>query len=158
MPVKDARRFAETFGAQLRIFPQGEHPLMGNRGWKRFGLGGGLFLGKKNEVGRQEKASVPLKFVGIAGIIKMYWSAFSQCRGKNHVAPLTPWGGQGRAQRARRKERNVMSKPVYITADSTCDLTPALLERFHVKTIPLHIVLGEGELLRWGGFYPGNDL
>ena len=28
--VKDARRFAETFGAQLRIFPQGEHPLMGN--------------------------------------------------------------------------------------------------------------------------------
>ena len=30
VPVKDARRFAETFGAQLRIFPQGEHPLMGN--------------------------------------------------------------------------------------------------------------------------------
>ena len=28
--IKDARRFAETFGAQLRIFPQGEHPLMGN--------------------------------------------------------------------------------------------------------------------------------
>ena len=30
VPVKDARRFAETFGAQLRIFSQGEHPLMGN--------------------------------------------------------------------------------------------------------------------------------
>lgn len=40
-----------------------------------------------------------------------------------------------------------MSKPVYITADSTCDLTPALLERFHVKTIPLHIVLGEENYL-----------
>lgn len=51
-----------------------------------------------------------------------------------------------------------MSKPVYITADSTCDLTPALLERFHVKTIPLHIVLGEEKLLRWGGFTQGNDL
>ena len=56
-------------------------------------------------------------------------------------------GRAGRAQRARRKERNVMSKPVYITADSTCDLTPALLERFHVKTIPLHIVLGEENYL-----------
>lgn len=30
VPVKDARRFAETFGAQLQIFPQGEHPLMGD--------------------------------------------------------------------------------------------------------------------------------
>ena len=28
-PVADARRFAETFGAQLTILPQGEHPLMG---------------------------------------------------------------------------------------------------------------------------------
>lgn len=78
----------------------------------------------------------------------MYWSAFSQCREKeNHVAPSRHGEGKGRAQRARRKERNVMSKPVYITADSTCDLTPALLERFHVKTIPLHIVLGEENYL-----------
>ena len=48
VPVKDARRFAETFGAQLRIFPQGEHPLMGNGGaGSGFGLGSGLFLGKR---------------------------------------------------------------------------------------------------------------
>lgn len=29
-----------------------------------------------------------------------------------------------------------MSKPVFITSDSTCDLTPELLERFNVKTAP----------------------
>ena len=36
-----------------------------------------------------------------------------------------------------------MSKPVIITADSTCDLSPELLERFSVKTIPLTILLGD---------------
>lgn len=36
-----------------------------------------------------------------------------------------------------------MSKPVYITADSTCDLSPELLERFQIKTVPLHVLLGE---------------
>lgn len=36
-----------------------------------------------------------------------------------------------------------MSKPVYITSDSTCDLTPELLERFQIKTVPLHVLLGE---------------
>ena len=36
-----------------------------------------------------------------------------------------------------------MSKPVIITADSTCDLSQELLERFAIKTIPLTILLGE---------------
>lgn len=36
-----------------------------------------------------------------------------------------------------------MSKPVMITADSTCDLSPELLERFQIKTIPLTIQLGD---------------
>ena len=44
-----------------------------------------------------------------------------------------------------------MSKPVIITADSTCDLSQDLLERFSVKTIPLTILLGEDS------FYDGFD-
>ena len=40
-----------------------------------------------------------------------------------------------------------MSKPVCITADSTCDLTQELLERFQVKTIPLHVLLVEESYL-----------
>ena len=40
-----------------------------------------------------------------------------------------------------------MSKPVFITSDSTCDLTPELLERFNVKTAPLHVLLGEDTYL-----------
>lgn len=36
-----------------------------------------------------------------------------------------------------------MSKPVCITADSTCDLTQELLDRFQIKTVPLHVLLGE---------------
>lgn len=47
-----------------------------------------------------------------------------------------------------------MSKPVYITTDSTCDLTPALLERFQVKTIPLHVILGEETYLDGVDFHP----
>ncbi|MCR5575942.1 MAG: DegV family protein [Oscillospiraceae bacterium] len=35
-----------------------------------------------------------------------------------------------------------MSKPVIISADSTCDLSPELLERFDIKLIPLTILLG----------------
>lgn len=35
-----------------------------------------------------------------------------------------------------------MSKPVYITADSTCDLPRELLERFNIKVAPLHVLLG----------------
>lgn len=47
-----------------------------------------------------------------------------------------------------------MSKPVYITSDSTCDLTPALLERFQIKTVPLHVLLGEENYLDGVEFTP----
>lgn len=40
-----------------------------------------------------------------------------------------------------------MSKPVMITADSTVDLTPELLERYQIRTIPLTIILGEESYL-----------
>lgn len=36
-----------------------------------------------------------------------------------------------------------MSRPVCITYDSTCDLTPALLERFQIRTVPLTIQSGQ---------------
>ena len=36
---------------------------------------------------------------------------------------------------------------VFITSDSSCDLTPELLERFNVKTAPLHVLLGEDTYL-----------
>ena len=36
-----------------------------------------------------------------------------------------------------------MTKPVVITADSTVDLSPELLERYSIRTIPLTILLGE---------------
>lgn len=36
-----------------------------------------------------------------------------------------------------------MNKPVIITADSTCDLSAELIERFSVKIIPLTILLGD---------------
>lgn len=47
-----------------------------------------------------------------------------------------------------------MSKPVMITADSTCDLSPDLLERFNIKTIPLTIQLGDESFLDGEGFTP----
>lgn len=47
-----------------------------------------------------------------------------------------------------------MSKPVLITADSTCDLSPDLLERFNIKTIPLTIQLGNESFLDGEGFTP----
>lgn len=47
-----------------------------------------------------------------------------------------------------------MSKPVLITADSTCDLSQELLERFQIKTIPLTIQLGEDSFLDGQGFTP----
>jgi DegV family protein with EDD domain len=40
-----------------------------------------------------------------------------------------------------------MSKPVYITTDSTCDLTLELLERFNIKVVPLHVLLGDEDYL-----------
>lgn len=47
-----------------------------------------------------------------------------------------------------------MPKPVLITADSTCDLSQELLERFQIKTIPLTIQLGEDSFLDGQGFTP----
>lgn len=47
-----------------------------------------------------------------------------------------------------------MSKPVYITADSTCDLAPDLLERFQIKTVPLHITIGDDTYLDGKDFAP----
>lgn len=47
-----------------------------------------------------------------------------------------------------------MSKPVVICADSTCDLSPALRERFDIKIIPLTIVLGDESFLDGAGFTP----
>ena len=41
-----------------------------------------------------------------------------------------------------------------ITADSTCDLSPELLERFQIKTIPLTIQLGDDSFLDGEGFTP----
>ena len=34
-----------------------------------------------------------------------------------------------------------MAKPIILCADSTCDLSPELKERFHVHTYPLHVLL-----------------
>lgn len=47
-----------------------------------------------------------------------------------------------------------MSKPVIITADSTCDLSPELLERYSIRTLPLTILLGEDSFLDGQGFTP----
>ena len=44
-----------------------------------------------------------------------------------------------------------MSKPVVITADSTCDLSQELKERFSIHTVPLTILLGEDS------YYDGVD-
>lgn len=47
-----------------------------------------------------------------------------------------------------------MGKPVCITADSTCDLTQELLDRFNIKTVPLHVLLGEDNYLDGVDFEP----
>ena len=36
-----------------------------------------------------------------------------------------------------------MAKPIVLCADSTCDLSPELIEKYQVKIIPLHVNLGE---------------
>ena len=38
-----------------------------------------------------------------------------------------------------------MNKPVIITADSTCDLSPSLISRYKIGIIPLYVHLGEKE-------------
>lgn len=40
-----------------------------------------------------------------------------------------------------------MNKRILITSDSTCDLSPELMQRYHIETIPLHIQLGERSFL-----------
>ncbi len=40
-----------------------------------------------------------------------------------------------------------MAKPVIITADSTCDLSPELLNRYDIRILPLTILLGEDSYL-----------
>lgn len=47
-----------------------------------------------------------------------------------------------------------MTKPVMITADSTCDLSPEMLQRFNIKTVPLTIQLGEECFYDGEGFTP----
>lgn len=47
-----------------------------------------------------------------------------------------------------------MSKPVIISADSTADLSPELLERYQIHAIPLTITLGDDEFLDGAGFTP----
>ena len=36
-----------------------------------------------------------------------------------------------------------MAKPIILCADSTCDLSEELLERYNIHIFPLHIVLGD---------------
>ena len=53
-----------------------------------------------------------------------------------------------------RGEKYGMEKPVVITADSTCDLSQELLERYEIHTIPLMITLGDDTFLDGQGFTP----
>ena len=50
-----------------------------------------------------------------------------------------------------------MPRPVCITYDSTCDLTPQLLERFQIRTVPLTIQSGE-RVFTDDGQYTSADL
>ena len=47
-----------------------------------------------------------------------------------------------------------MSRPVIISADSTVDLSPELLERYAIHILPLTITLGEESFLDGQGFTP----
>lgn len=47
-----------------------------------------------------------------------------------------------------------MGKPVVITADSTVDLSPELIKRYHIHIIPLTITLGEDVFQDGHGFTP----
>ena len=51
---------------------------------------------------------------------------------------------------------------IRIFADSTCDLSPELIERYKVTIIPLHVILGEddyldGESITPDGIYAWAD-
>ena len=47
-----------------------------------------------------------------------------------------------------------MNKKVVITADSTCDLSQELLERYDIRIIPLTITLGDDSFFDGSGFTP----
>lgn len=49
-----------------------------------------------------------------------------------------------------------MARQTIITADSTCDLSSGLLERFHIRTVPLTITLGEESFLDGEHFTPDD--
>lgn len=49
-----------------------------------------------------------------------------------------------------------MKKPVVITADSTCDLSPELISRFDIKIIPLTILLGEDSFFDGASYTPAQ--
>lgn len=49
-----------------------------------------------------------------------------------------------------------MSKKVILTADSTCDLTPELFERYNVRRLPFHILLDEQSYLDGVDLYPDD--
>ena len=40
-----------------------------------------------------------------------------------------------------------MAKPIVLCADSTCDLSPALIEKYQVKILPMHVNLEENSYL-----------
>ena len=49
-----------------------------------------------------------------------------------------------------------MSKPVMITADSTCDLSQDLIERYHIQILPLSILLGDESFYDGVNFTPAD--
>lgn len=49
-----------------------------------------------------------------------------------------------------------MSKPVVITADSTCDLSAELIARYDIKILPLTITLGDESFLDGDHFTPAD--
>ena len=40
-----------------------------------------------------------------------------------------------------------MAKPIILCADSTCDLSPELIEKYQVKILPMHVNLEENSYL-----------
>jgi DegV family protein with EDD domain len=49
-----------------------------------------------------------------------------------------------------------MSKPVIISSDSTCDLSPELRSRYQIQIVPLTITLGESSFLDGESFTPDD--
>ena len=50
-----------------------------------------------------------------------------------------------------------MAKPIVLCADSTCDLTPELIEKYQVKILPLHVTVEE-ETYSDGGDITPDDI